>query len=143
MTAYEDEEQSKRLTDEQKISFQKIADHLNKLADKLGEPIDPKVDAMLRMAADCIDEQIQMEKYYPRECSHCDEHNHDEEHEGGGVITAREPDSTPYLFLDNDDEDEDNNESMPKLMIPSADQLKSWLSNGAPKEDDNDDPQPG
>ena len=139
-------EDEKHLSPEQAAGFQKLADHLNSIAQQIGEPMDPKVEAMLRMAADCIEEQIQLDKYYPWGCVECGGHVEDEEedeYEEVEEYDTEEPNGT-YRFLEENDEIRD--EEGPNVttveretVIPSAEQLQNWLSNGAPKDDEDDD----
>jgi len=125
-----EQDNPKKISDEQKVAFQRLADHLNDMAGRIGEPMDPKVQAHLRMAADCIEEQIQLDKYYPWGCDHCGE---DAQDDSELIVVATEEPNTSgeYRFLDN--------EEQPEPTTPSAEQLQNWLSNGAPKEGPNDD----
>ena len=105
------------LTPQQAEKFGELADHIEYVADLIDEPMDPKVQALLYMVVDCIRDQIDLNKYYP-----WSEEDTSEEED------IEKPD---YRFLSNVS-------TLKRNDIPSADDLESWISNGAPR-DDNDD----
>lgn len=93
----------KILTAKQKRAMLRLAQHLDSIAQYIVEPIDPKVEAFLRIASDCLREQIILNKYYPYQ--------------------PQEPNSNSgdFLFLKNEDQTED---------LPSDDELWSWFNAG-------------
>jgi len=98
--------EDKVITDDQKHAMLRLAKHFDDVADQLAEPVDPKVEAFLRMAADCLKEQVILSKYYPYDF------------EG----QEQEPNSEDFLFLTNSESKEE---------LPSADELQSWFDAGA------------
>lgn len=98
-------------------AFLTLRDHLNHIADNvIGEPMDPKVEACLQMAADMIDEQVTMDKYYTWPGKDDAEETEEDSKE-----------SNPYLFLENEESD-----------IPSTDDLENWFNGGTSKDDSDE-----
>jgi hypothetical protein len=141
-------DEPKNLTPEQKEKLAKIADTLELLATKLTEPVDPKVEAMLRMAADMLNEQVQLDKYYPWECE-CGEDSELLVKNYEMDQAADEESNLMYRYLDQDDNIKEGStaslleEVKPKeesdSVTPSAEQLQNWLTDGAAPKDDEDD----
>ena len=151
-------DEPKILTPKQKEKLTSIAETLEILASKLLEPVDPKVEAMLRMAADMLNEQVQLNKYYPWGCGgECAETNEllVKNYDMDEAATDEES-NLIYQYLDQDDtiepgsstslleeaieETNTNTKEEGNSVTPSAEQLQDWLTNGAaPKEDEDHD----
>jgi len=110
-----EEPDNTEISEEDKVIIERISMHLDAMADRLAmEPFDPKVEAHLRMAADSLREQLQLNKFYPWEC---------EEHK-------EEPNSKedkPYLFLENKSDKKDD--------IMTAEELKNWFESSGEAND--------
>lgn len=102
------------LTETQRLAMGRMAIHLESLAEHLAaEPLDPKIEAHLRMAADCLREQVQLNKYYPWAlCDDCGVPMQIED--------KQKPSSSEYKYLDNTDESLESD-------IPSVEDLRKMF----------------
>jgi len=119
-TLDKNDEPQKKLSIKEVAQLVRLKNHLNEIADNIiGEPIDPKVSSLLQMAADMIEEQINMDKYYSWEDFSC-----------GRPLDKGGKEEPKYQFLDNDEDDKENEEVVEKT-TPTATELKQWFSGGA------------
>lgn len=95
-------------------NLKKLAGHLNAVADEcFRPPFDPKIAAILQMAADLAEEQVQMDKVY--ECYH---------------QVQEEPDLSGAYKLLGQDDDVINRPKEQEDTVPTAEDLQRWFNNG-------------